>query len=258
MHALVDNRQFFNLIHAMTETLSEQAEPVITTTEDAAVTAVPASAQPPQTVAEAVAEPVASATPPKSKNRFEAVQPVLEKLFELYPQLFGERFLPLKLGIFQELLAAHPEVFKRDTLKAALGVHTRSSRYLQSVAAGQKRHDLQGNPVEDVAPEHVFLSIVELYQRRQARSKEDLLPKLRTQLINAFEKSGLTRQDYLARIGTPTEAIQALLDEALAEVEQQRAHRAALKKAFEASGQSVEAFADALGMRVRDVQTALK
>ncbi|MDD2918065.1 ProQ/FINO family protein [Rhodoferax sp.] len=242
----------------MTETLQDQAEPVITTTEVAPLPAVPESAQQPDSFAEPVAEPVAPVTPAKSKNRFDAVQPVLEKLFELHPQLFGERFLPLKLGIFQELLAAHPEVFKRDTLKAALGVHTRSSRYLQSVAAGQKRHDLQGNPVEDVAPEHVFLSIVELYQRRQARSPEDLLPKLRAQLINAFEKSGLTRQDYLARIGTPAEPIQALLDDALAEVEQQRARRAALQKAFETSGQSVEAFADALGMRVRDVQTALK
>jgi len=254
MHALVDNRRFFNLIQAMTEILQEQAEPVITTTEAAPAPAVSGSAQQPNTIAETVA-PAAAA---KSKNRFASVQPVLEKLFELYPQLFGARFLPLKLGIFQELLAAHPEVFKRDTLKAALGVHTRSSRYLQSVAAGQKRHDLQGNPVEDVAPEHVFLSIVELFQRRQARSTEDLRPKLRTQLLVAFEKSGLSRQDYLARIGTPAEPIQELLDDALSEVEQQRARRAALKKAFEASGQSVAAFADALGMRVRDVQTALK
>lgn len=200
----------------------------------------------------------APVSPAKSKSRFASVQPVLEKLFELYPHLFGERFLPLKLGIFQELLAAHPEDFKRESLKAALGVHTRSTRYLQSVAAGQKRHDLQGQPVEDVAPEHVFLSIVELFQRRQARSTEDLRPKLRSQLLAAFEKSGLTRQDYLARIGTPTEAVQALLDEVLAEVEQQRARRTALKKAFEASGQSIEAFADALGMRVSEVQTALK
>ena len=198
------------------------------------------------------------AKPAKAKSRFASVQPVLEKLFELYPKLFGERFLPLKLGIFQELLAAHPEEFKRESLKAALGVHTRSTRYLQSVAAGQKRHDLQGKPVEDVAPEHVFLSIVELFQRRQARSSEDLLPKLRKQLLAAFEKSGLTRQDYLARIGTPAEPIQVLLDEVLSEVEQQRVRRAALKKAFEASGQTVEAFADALGMGVGEVQAALK
>ncbi|MDI1245059.1 MAG: ProQ/FINO family protein [Rhodoferax sp.] len=235
----------------MTETLQEQAEPTTHLPEDASVSVAPESAQ----------APVAADSPatlPKSKNRFASVQPVLEKLFELYPQLFGERFLPLKLGIFQELLAAHPEVFKREALKAALGVHTRSTRYLQSVAAGQKRHDLQGIPVDDVAPEHIFLSIVELFQRRQARSTEDLQPKLRKQLLTAFDQSGLTRQDYLARIGTPVEAIQAVLDEVLSEVELQRARRAALKKAFEASGQTVDVFADALGMRVSDVQTALK
>lgn len=204
--------------------------------------------------------PVAASPEPKSKskNRLESAQPVLEKLFELYPQLFGQRFLPLKLGIFQELLAAHPDAFKRDTLKTALGVHTRSTRYLQSVAAGLKRHDLQGNPVEDVAPEHVYLSIVELFQRRQARSKDDLRPKLYTQLVAAYEQSGLSRQDYLARIGAPAEAIQVVLDDALAEVDQQRARRAALLKAYEASGKTPEAFADMLGMDLRDVKAVLQ
>lgn len=202
----------------------------------------------------AVAETPAS----KPKNRFESVQPVLEKLFELYPQLFGAHFLPLKLGIFQELLAAHPDAFKRDTLKAALGVHTRSTRYLQSVAAGLKRHDLQGEPVDDVAPEHVYLSTVELFQRRQARSKEDLRPKLHAQLMAAYDKSGLSRQDYLARIGAPAEAIQVVLDDALAEVDQQRARRAALVKAYQASGKTPEDFADMLGMDVREVNAALK
>ncbi len=235
----------------MTEILQEQAEPISHIPEHAPEPVVPESVS-----TGGVTEN--SAKPAKAKNRFESVQPVLEKLFELYPKLFGERFLPLKLGIFQELLAAHPEAFKRESLKAALGVHTRSTRYLQSVAAGQKRHDLQGHPVDEVAPEHIFLSIVELFQRRQARSTEDLRPKLRNQLLTAFEKSGLTRQDYLARIGTPAEAIQVLLDEVLSEVEQQRARRAALRQAFEASGQTVEAFADALGMRLGDVQAALK
>lgn len=193
----------------------------------------------------------------KPKNRFESVQPVLEKLFELYPQLFGERFLPLKLGVFQELLAAHPDAFKRDTLKTALGVHTRSTRYLQSVAAGLQRHDLQGQPVEDVAPEHIYLSIVELFQRRQARSKDDLRPKLYAQLMAAYDKSGLSKQDYLARIGAPAEPIQAVLDDALAEVDQQRARRVALLKAFEASGKSLEDFADMMGMAVADIKAAL-
>ena len=58
------------------------------------------------------------------------------------PHLFGVVFRPLKRGIFQDLLAAHPDAFEREALKVALGIHTRSTRYLQAVAAGEKRHDL--------------------------------------------------------------------------------------------------------------------
>ncbi len=194
----------------------------------------------------------------KGKNRFATAQPVLEQLFALYPQLFGARFLPLKLGIFQDLMAAHPGVFKRDDLKTALGVHTRSSRYLQCVAAGLKRHDLAGQAVDEVAPEHVFLSIVELFTRRQARTQEDLLPKLRQQLLAAYDKSGLSRQDYLARIGTPTAAVQVVLDEVMDGVDLQRARRAALVQSFQASGKTAEEFADMLGMDVRDIKAALR
>jgi len=240
--ALNDNRSLFKLIEpiqAMTDTLQEATAPAIVTPELAA-------------------EPTTDIKPPaRTKNRFASAQPVLEKLFELYPQLFGQRFLPLKLGVFQDLMSTHPEVFKRDELKLALGVHTRSTRYLQSVAAGLPRHDLQGQSVEPVAPEHVFLSIVELHSRRQARSDEDLLPRLQKQLLAAYEKSGLLRADYLARIGTPDEVVSAVLDEAIAAVDQQRARHAALVNAYQASGKPVEEFADMLGMDLRDVKAAL-
>jgi sRNA-binding protein len=196
--------------------------------------------------------------PPKAKNRFESAQPVLEKLFELYPHLFGAKFLPLKLGIFQDLLAAHPEVFQRESLKTALGVHARSTRYLQCVASGLARHDLAGLAVEPVAPEHLFLAMVEVFQRRQARHPEDLLPKLRSQLAVAYEQSGLSRQDYLARIGAPTPAVQGALDEAMDGIDQQRARNAALKKSFEASGKSKDEFADMLGMTAADLDRSLK
>lgn len=202
--------------------------------------------------------PAASPVPAKGKNRFASAQPVLEKLFELYPQLFGQRFVPLKLGVFQDLLAAHPDVFAKDELKLALGVHTRSTRYLQSVAQGLPRHDLQGQPVEPVAPEHVLLSLVEVFQRRQARTQEDLLPKLRKQLQAAYLASGLTRQDYLSRLTTLDEKVSALLDEVIDEVEQQRARQAALLRAFDASGKTVEDFAAELGMDPRQVQAAVK
>ena len=206
------------------------------------------------------AAPAAPARPPepsKKKLRPQAVQPVLEKLFELYPHLFGADFLPLKLGIFQELLAAHPEVFQRDTLKAALGLHTRSGRYLQCVAARRQRHGLDGAPVEDVAPEHVYLAIVELFRRRQARSGEDLRPKLRAQLMAAFAASGMTSQAYLAKIPSGDTDITAVLQDALADHDQKLARQEALARAFEASGKSVPEFADMYGLQERDVNQAL-
>jgi ProP effector len=199
-----------------------------------------------------------SDSPAKVVTGTVSVQPVLEKLFELYPQLFGAEFLPLKLGVFQELLAAHPDHFERDSLKLALGQHTRSTRYLQSVAAGNKRHDLQGVAGDQLAPEHVYFALVELFRRRQRRSREDLRPKLRNQLMAAFEASGLTHQLYLARVQTKDEAINALLAEALAEHEQKMAKQEATLRAFDSSGKTPEEFADMYGMNARDVIAALK
>ena len=46
-----------------------------------------------------------------------APSPVLERLFALYPRMFGARFLPLKLGVYQELLALHPDDFKKEAVR---------------------------------------------------------------------------------------------------------------------------------------------
>ncbi|RYF53403.1 MAG: proq activator of osmoprotectant transporter prop, partial [Comamonadaceae bacterium] len=152
----------------------------------------------------------ASRTPPRT-------HPALEQLAALYPQLFGAVFRPLKRGIFQDILAAHPEAFEREALKVALGIHTRSTRYLQSVAAGDKRHDLSGQPVEDMAPEHVHHALLEVYRRKKARATEDLLPKLRNRMMAAFEASGLTREAYTELVQGRDEAANAILEEAFAE-----------------------------------------
>ena len=199
--------------------------------------------------------PDASAIKP---DRSRSAPSVLEKLFELYPHLFGAKFLPLKLGVFQELLSNHPECFERSSLKAALGMHTRSTRYLQSVAAGEKRHDLQGSAVEDVSPEHVYLALLELFRRRQARAREDLRPKFRAQLSRAFEASGLTRQEYLARVQTNDLEATVLLEEALAEHHEALARQEALLRAFESSGKTANEFADMYGMDMRAVTAALQ
>lgn len=187
--------------------------------------------------------------------------PVLEQLADLYPHLFGAVFRPLKRGIFQDLLAAHPDAFEREALKVALGIHTRSTRYLQAVAAGEKRHDLQGQPVEAMAPEHVHHALLEVYRRRKnqkGRSTEDLLPKLRNRIIAAFEASGLTREAYTELVVGRDDAANAILEEAFAEWAARNAKAEALLRAFEASGSTLEQFADMYGMDPRSTGQQLE
>lgn len=192
------------------------------------------------------------------------IPPALEQLAALYPQLFGAVFRPLKRGIFQDLMAAHPQEFEREALKVALGVHTRSTRYLQSVAAGQQRHDLQGQPVEAMAPEHIHQALLEVHRRRSGRGNihsnsnaEDLLVRLRARIVANIEASGLSREAYAERVRTRDAAANALLDQALADMAAKTAREEALVRAFETSGKTVEAFADMYGMDPRSVSRSL-
>lgn len=198
-----------------------------------------------------------AAAPAPGKPRPRTPHPMLEQLFTLYPKLFGARFVPLQRGVFEALMERHPEQLKREDLKIALAQHTRSTRYLQCVASGAARHDLDGQPVEPVAPEHVHHAIMEVFKRRQGRSTEDLRPALRRQLVTAFERSGLSPSDYLALVQGRDAAANQLVQEALHEAEAQSARRQALQRAYEASGKPVDEFAQMYGMDVREVRRLL-
>lgn len=193
----------------------------------------------------------------RGSARIQGALPTLETLASLYPGLFGAVFLPLKRGIFQELLAAHPESFERDTLKAALSVHTRSTRYLNAVASGQGRHDLQGQEVEPMAPEHVYQAIVEVFRRRKSKPGEDLGGKLRQRIAQAFVASKLSREDYTGLMLGKDDAANAALEDAMADAAEMDAKAEATRRAFSASGQSVEAFADMYGLQPGAVAAAL-
>lgn len=204
--------------------------------------------------------PAADKAPNKNKARASKAEvfPVLEKLAELYPALFGAVFLPLKRGIFQDLQDAHPDAFEREALKAALAMHTRSTRYLSAVSTGQQRHDLQGQAVEAMAPEHVHHALLEVFRRRQGRSQEDLRPKLRERMVQAFEASGLSAVDYADLVRSRDDEANALLDEALAEAQARAAKTEALQRAYASSGKTVEDFAEMYGLDPRAVGRMLK
>jgi ProP effector len=191
--------------------------------------------------------------PPKPRQ----AHPVLEKLYALYPNLFGASFKPLKIGVFDDLLARHPDAFKKEDLKVALGLHARSTAYLESVANGLQRHDLEGNPVAPVAPEHVHHAILEVFRRKQARTKDDLRPRVVARLASAIEASGMTPQEYAEAMRTQDETSNAILDEAVGKIGESAARREALARAFTASGQSIEAFAEMYGMDPAEVKRTL-
>ena len=202
--------------------------------------------------------PITSPAPRRERGQRKAaprqVHPLLEKLFELYPRLFGARFLPLKIGVFQDLVAAHPEALPAADLKVALGLHTRSTRYVEAVASGLPRHDLQGRPVEPVAPEHVHHAILELYRRRSGKAPEQARQRAVAQLAAAIEASGLGREAYRERFTSTEDNVHAMLEEALAQVAQTQARREAVRNAFKASGKTVAEFAEMYGLDVAEAR----
>ncbi len=203
--------------------------------------------------------PDTPATPAKTKPSNAEVLGLLEELATLYPALFGAEFLPLKRGIFQDIQAAHPEKFPKDLLKAALAFHTRSTRYLVAASSGQQRHDLQGQPVEPMAPEHIHHALLEVFRRRQVRNpKEDLRPKLRQRLLIAFEQSGLGRDAYAELVRSKDELSNAILEEALDHASDRAAKREALQRAYQSSGKTAESFAEMYGLDPREVAKLIK
>lgn len=184
--------------------------------------------------------------------------PVLDQLAQLYPALFGEQLKPLKRGIFQDLLDAQPGVLEAESLKAALALHTRSSRYLTVVASGEQRHDLSGQPVEALTPEQVHHALVEVFRRRQSRTPEDLVPKLRQRIAQAFDASGLGEEAYATLTRSRDEVVNEITRLALTDATGRAARDAALLRAFEASGKTIETFADMYGMPVHEARRTLE
>lgn len=194
-------------------------------------------------------------TPTAQPRPARAAPALLDQLAQWYPRLFGAQPLPLKRGIFQDLMAVH--ALDKDALKQALAWHTRSTRYLAAMASGQPRHDLQGQAVEPVAPEHAHHALLEVFRRRQLRSREDLTAQLRGRIVRAYEASGLTREAYAERVGGRDERAHALLDAALDEAASRDARAEALLRAFEAGTADVAAFATMYGMPVPATERSL-
>lgn len=86
-------------------------------------------------------------------SRLRRNEQILTVLRAMHPQTFVEwnaECSPLKIGIFEDILALYPQMGKHK-LHNALGAYTSTSRYLAALTLGIPRIDLSGNVVAPVS-----------------------------------------------------------------------------------------------------------
>ena len=107
-------------------------------------------------------------------------------------------------------------------------------------------------------PEQVHHALIEVFRRRGARSREDLRPKLRQRILKAYEASGLSPDEYVQRMHGKDEEVNQLTRDALAEASARAAREDALLRTFEASGKTLNEFADMYGLHILDANRSLE
>jgi ProP effector len=165
-------------------TTSSAAEPVDATTPSPAETpnteTTPDTAE--QTPADAgdtpaAAQDAAAATPAPTGTAAAAPTSARALLKQLQQQFPAFRdCLPLAIGIDKQLLARVPGL-DRKTMRAALGIHTGSMRYLRSMEKATVRYDLDGVAGAEVTDTHRLHAKEQLQQRFKKEADRKKLEK---------------------------------------------------------------------------------
>jgi ProP effector len=92
-----------------------------------------------------------SPTPNLTPNPVQTARALLKELQEKFPAF--REYMPLAIGIDKQLAAQLPDV-NRKVLRIALGIHTKSLRYLKGMEKATARFDLDGNSAEEVTEAH--------------------------------------------------------------------------------------------------------
>jgi len=149
-------------------TISSAAESVDATTPSPAETPN-TEATTAQTAADAGAQAGAPAGTPAPSARA-----LLKQLQQQFPAF--RDCLPLAIGIDKQLLARIPGL-DRKTMRAALGIHTGSMRYLRSMEKATVRYDLDGVAGAEVTDTHRLHAKEQLQQRFKKEAERKKLEK---------------------------------------------------------------------------------
>ena len=111
-------------------------------------TAAHATPEPVETATESVAAAASPASPAPAADSPRALLKQLQQQFAAF-----RNCLPLEIGIDKQLLARMPDL-NRKLMRAALGIHTGSMRYLRAMEKATVRYDLDGKPGAEVTDTH--------------------------------------------------------------------------------------------------------
>jgi ProP effector len=159
-------------------TNSTAAESIEATAPEAPSTDSPAQAQ-----AQAAAQPALS---PRA---------LLKQLQQQFPAF--RQCLPLAIGIDKQLLSRLPSL-DRKAMRAALGIHTGSLRYLKVMEKATVRYDLDGTPgaeVTDVHRAHAKEVLQQRFKKEAERKKAE-------RDAAAAEESARLRQEKLQALAS--------------------------------------------------------
>lgn len=115
----------------------------------------------------ATPEAGAPATAPSAPSSARALLAQLQKEYKVLRE-----HLPLAIGVDKQLLQLKPEV-NRKHLRAALGMHTQSVRYLKNLQNAQKRFNLDESEASEVNDEQRKIAADTLLERFRKRAKAE-------------------------------------------------------------------------------------
>ena len=117
---------------------------------------------------------IITAAPPRLGHA--DISAALEILSEAFPRAFAlyeRRRRPLKIGIHADIAARCPALTPRE-IGRALQLYTGSRGYLQAVAFGSARVDLDGNPAGSITAEHRERARLRLLERAERRARRQV------------------------------------------------------------------------------------
>ena len=142
--------------------------------------------------AETIATPAA---PEQAKAPALSARALLKQLQQEFPAF--RDCLPLAIGIDKQLLARMPDL-DRKTMRAALGIHTGSMRYLRAMEKAKLRYDLDGTPGAEVTDTHRLHAKEQL----QERFKKEAERKKAERDAAAAEEADRKRQEKLLALAS--------------------------------------------------------